>query len=51
MGACWNCGGTGLSGHSCGEDTCCCLDQSDNVVCEFCNGSGEIGKSENESDF
>jgi hypothetical protein len=37
---CWQCGGEGVSGHDCGEDTCCCLDQSDNIICDICNGEG-----------
>ena len=28
----------GYSHHDCGEDTCCCLDQSPNVTCDVCNG-------------
>ena len=30
----------GYSHHDCGEDTCCCLDQSPNVECDICNGEG-----------
>ena len=30
----------GYSHHDCGEDTCCCLDQSPNVICDRCNGEG-----------
>ena len=37
---CWNCGGEGYSHHDCGEDTCCCLDNSPNVVCGECKGKG-----------
>jgi len=37
---CWNCGGEGFSGHDCGEDTCCCLDPEDDVVCDICKGEG-----------
>lgn len=37
---CWNCGGEGYSYHDCGEDTCCCLDPEDNVVCDVCGGEG-----------
>lgn len=36
---CWNCI-EGLTGHDCGEDTCCCLHPEDNVVCDICNGEG-----------
>jgi hypothetical protein len=36
---CWNCEG-GFSYHDCGEDTCCCLDKSPNVVCDTCDGAG-----------
>jgi hypothetical protein len=34
------CGGDGVGGHDCGEDTCCCLEPEDNVVCHQCNGKG-----------
>ena len=37
---CDNCGGDGLDGHDCGEDTCCCLDPDDNEDCDWCQGSG-----------
>jgi hypothetical protein len=37
---CDNCGGEGVSGHECGEDTCCCLDPEDNVTCDWCMGKG-----------
>ena len=37
---CWNCGGEGFSSHDCGEDTCCCIDPEDNVVCDVCGGKG-----------
>jgi hypothetical protein len=30
----------GLSYHDCGEDACCCLDKSPNVVCDVCGGKG-----------
>ena len=30
----------GLSYHDCGEDSCCCLDKSPNVVCDTCDGKG-----------
>jgi hypothetical protein len=36
---CWNCD-EGLAGHDCGEDTCCCLDPEDNVLCDICEGKG-----------
>jgi len=39
---CPNCGGEGVDGHDCGEDTCVCLDKSDNVECWMCGGSGHI---------
>lgn len=38
--SCDTCGGDGVSGHECGEDTCCCLDPEDNVTCDICNGEG-----------
>ncbi len=37
---CPGCGGEGYSSHDCGEDTCCCLDPEDNVLCEQCAGKG-----------
>ena len=30
----------GYSYHDCGEDTCCCLDDSPNVKCDECGGTG-----------
>lgn len=35
---CWNCGGEGFTHHDCGEDTCCCLEPEDNVICDTCMG-------------
>lgn len=35
---CENCGGDGVTGHNCGDDTCCCLDPEDNVTCGSCRG-------------
>ncbi len=37
---CEDCGGDGLCGHDCGEDTCCCLHPEDNVTCGTCDGHG-----------
>lgn len=37
---CYQCGGEGLDGHDCGDDTCCCLYPEDNVDCHICDGSG-----------
>ena len=37
---CWDCGGDCVVGHDCGEDTCCCLDPEDNLVCQTCDGAG-----------
>ena len=37
---CQNCGGEGVDGHECGEDTCCCLHPEDNVTCDICHGEG-----------
>ncbi len=37
---CEYCGGEGLDGHDCGEDTCCCLDPEDNMTCDMCGGTG-----------
>ena len=30
----------GYDGHDCGEDTCCCLNPEENLVCQYCDGSG-----------
>lgn len=30
----------GVSGHDCGEDSCCCADPEDNVRCDECQGRG-----------
>lgn len=38
--SCGECGGDGVVGHDCGEDTCCCLHPEDNVACGICAGSG-----------
>jgi hypothetical protein len=38
--SCDFCGGEGLSHHDCGEDSCCCEDDSPNVMCEACGGHG-----------
>lgn len=37
---CDNCGGTGFSGHDCGEDVCCCADPEDDDPCDWCDGEG-----------
>ena len=37
---CDACGGEGLSGHDCGEDTCCCAEPEENEECDYCNGRG-----------
>jgi hypothetical protein len=36
---CWDCE-EGLSYHDCGEDICCCLNPTNNVTCDICNGKG-----------
>lgn len=38
--ACEGCGGEGVAGHDCGEDTCCCVDPQDNLECQICEGWG-----------
>lgn len=30
----------GYDGHDCGEDCCCCLEPEDNMICQYCDGSG-----------
>lgn len=30
----------GYSHHDCGEDSCACLDKSENVPCDWCRGKG-----------
>ena len=37
---CEVCGGEGVDGHDCGEDSCCCADPDDNVPCQACGGDG-----------
>jgi len=37
---CEACGGQGVDGHDCGEDSCCCADPEDNVRCSLCRGEG-----------
>jgi hypothetical protein len=37
---CEQCGGDGVYGHDCGEDTCCCLDPEENETCDLCGGHG-----------
>lgn len=37
---CEQCGGDGVFGHECGDDTCCCLDPDDNETCSECGGLG-----------
>jgi DnaJ-class molecular chaperone len=39
--ACPDCGGFGFIPHDCGEDTCCCADDSDDE-CPRCDGTGEL---------
>jgi len=39
---CEVCGGEGLDGHDCGEDTCCCAYPDDNVSCGSCLGAGSF---------
>ena len=37
---CDQCGGEGVDGHDCGDDTCCCLYPEDNVGCDICESHG-----------
>lgn len=37
---CWQCGGDGVNGHDCGEDTCSCRNPKENVTCDVCDGKG-----------
>lgn len=37
---CYLCGGEGVDGHDCGDDTCCCLNPEDDVECDVCEGDG-----------
>jgi len=37
---CWQCGGEGVDGHDCGDDTCVCLHPEDNMRCDICDGKG-----------
>ena len=47
---CWNCFGYIFTHHDCGEDTCCCLEPEDNVLCDVCHGHGGWGISESEQE-
>jgi hypothetical protein len=47
---CWQCGGEGVSGHECGEDTCVCLYPVDNEECDICDGKGYWDVDEMPSD-
>lgn len=37
---CDECGGSGVSGHDCGEDVCACGWPMENMTCEQCEGRG-----------
>jgi len=37
---CDQCGGDGLDGHECGEDSCCCEFPDENRICDVCCGAG-----------
>lgn len=37
---CEACGGEGVDGHDCGEDSCMCRDPEPNVSCSYCQGRG-----------
>lgn len=39
---CDGCGGDGVRGHDCGEDSCCCLSPEDNITCDICGGTGVV---------
>ena len=39
---CGSCGGEGVYGHECGEDTCCCADPEENATCGVCSGNGSF---------
>lgn len=45
-GDCIACGGSGYTGHDCGEDTCSCAIPEENIVCVQCNGTGVIKDEE-----
>lgn len=47
---CDDCGGTGVNGHDCGEDTCCCLNPEENVECQRCGGAGHYWSDDDEDD-
>lgn len=42
MEGCPHCDGDGVSGHDCGEDTCCCAYPEDNKTCYMCHGTGWV---------
>ncbi len=37
---CERCGGDGVDGHDCGEDSCPCLHPEENLPCGDCDGHG-----------
>ena len=37
---CDHCGETGMDGHDCGDDCCCCRYPEDNVPCQVCDAAG-----------
>jgi hypothetical protein len=37
---CERCDGTGVFGHDCGEDCCCCVNPDENEPCYVCGGVG-----------
>jgi len=39
---CYTCDGTGVDGHDCGEDSCCCLEPEENAECSDCDGAGSV---------
>jgi len=36
---CPECDEDGFTHHECGEDTCACINKSNNVVCDNCDGA------------
>jgi hypothetical protein len=48
---CQNCGGEGYTSHDCGEDSCCCADPEDNVLCDVCKGDGTFAVCVSSADW
>jgi hypothetical protein len=48
---CEQCGGEGVDGHECGDDSCCCADPEDNLPCDICRGQGAFPRCLSSTDW